>query len=205
MKRFIVILAVFTWIGAADAGLTDGSSQPAASAQPSQAKADTYPLKLAQKGDENKKPNKGKKDPPPLETKVILNDPKPPRQVCKLLVQHAFSECRNGTWHVVTRATFQCGATQIVKETHVIRTNQPCTSETQAPSLFNLIPFGLPNGCGSPVIIRTFTASDCVNLQVYWKGFELMQCADKRFYLRRYRNLDKATTKSCNHPERLPR
>jgi len=48
MKRVIIILMAFTWIGTAEAGFTDHSSNPVTSVQSSHSKADSRPLQLAQ-------------------------------------------------------------------------------------------------------------------------------------------------------------
>lgn len=139
---------------------------------------------------------------PPLETEVILDDAEPPQAGCDLLVMHAFSECRNGTWHVVTRGTFQCGATQLVKEIHVIRTNQPCVPDTQPPGPLTIFGVALdtPEGCASPARIRTFVLRNNSNANWEWWGYDLMQCADGRLFILRNSTADRFTTILSDQP-----
>ncbi len=141
------------------------------------------------------------KGPPPLKTTVIVNDMKPPKQGCELLALHAFNECRNGTWHVVTMGTFQCGQTQQIKEVHVVRTNQPCKAGDTPPSIQRFIPNEIPNQCVAPVKLYTYYQLECPQNQNWnWIAYDRMQCNDGRLYTRRNHSFDRVTLTPCTQP-----
>jgi hypothetical protein len=145
---------------------------------------------------------KPKDPPPPLETTVTVNDMTPPQQGCELLVLHTFNECREGTWHVVTKGTFQCGQMQVIKEVHVVRTHQPCKAGDTPPSVQTFISIGIPDRCTSPVKLFTFFQLECPqNATWNWIAYDYMQCGDGRLYVVRNPSFDRVTTTPCTQPE----
>lgn len=139
-------------------------------------------------------------DPPPLEMTVIVDDMTPPQQGCELLTLHAFNECRNGTWHIVTKGTFLCGQTQVIKEVRVVRTNQPCEAGDIPPSVQTFIAIGIPDACVAPVKLFTFHQLECPNATWNWIAYDLMQCGDGRTYIVRNPSFDRSTTILCTEP-----
>jgi len=136
-----------------------------------------------------------------LKTTVIKDDRKKPKGCSKLLAYHAFNECRKKTWHVITKGSYRCGNTQIIKEVHVIRTNQPCKPGALAPSIQDTVSFGVPIPCSSPKIIWSFYNLACPNDAFWnWMAYDRMQCANGKMYVRRNPSADRITKTICTKP-----
>lgn len=138
---------------------------------------------------------------PSEEIKVVLNDSTPPQPGCELLRVHMSYECRDGLWHMVSKAAFQCGQAQIIKDVHVMRTNQKCAANDKPSSLQKYIPIGTPDGCTGTVKIFTFYNLECPqNATWNWIAYDLMQCADGRFFILRVPSFDIVTSVLCDQP-----
>jgi hypothetical protein len=138
---------------------------------------------------------------PPLETTVILSDTTPPEEGCEPLSVHTFNDCRNGTWHVVSRATYVCESGLVVKEILVVQTNQPCEADAVAPPVQAFIPVGMPDDCVSPVTLLSIFLLACPENTFWnWLAYDLIQCLDGRLYLERTPASDISTAIPCTDP-----
>ena len=104
----------------------------------------------------------------------------------------------------MTKGTYQCGETQVVKEVHVIRTNQPCEAGQGPPDPLTLFGIALeqPEGCSSPVVLRRFHVLACPQGATWnWLAFDLLQCADGTTYIQRVPAADIVTSVLCDQPQ----
>lgn len=142
----------------------------------------------------------GGEEMPPVEVPAlaheVIQSADPP--CATVLVKHAFSDCRNNFWHVVTRTYAECDGAIVSGETQVVRTNQPCTAP--APGLAVFGQQAVPSGCQSPTVIDRLVLTECVSGFWNWRTYDVIQCADGTTYTQLVPELDRQTQVLCDQP-----